>query len=428
MVNPLPSFLRRPLRISALRQLGSGRVATLLLGILCLMVPMGSHAQDEPAAPMILEIEVPDNIGSPNSISVDDDGKVWFAEKVGKNLVGFDPELNEFEIHALPSDWGNVGPSRIALAPDGSIWFTVSRWANSEDVTWYLGQLEPATGTFRRYILVNPNPPGGEDASEVHVTPDDLLIDQNGTVWFLSPDDNNVYSFMPETEGLQGYPIPTPNSYPKGIAIASSGAIWFTQANANKIARFVPSTAAFSEYPIPTPFANPETLSVDGMDRVWFVELRTNRLSAFYPEDERFYEASIPTSGGLPNAIEADIQGGIWFLEYLGNKVGVFDPVSAQFKEFVIPTFSSLPSDLAIDDSRDRLWFSQSSTEAKRLGMLSLSKARAHVVSAELAGATRSATKSGSTRRNDLILAGALGALIILLSCATFVFWRRGRQ
>lgn len=428
MVNHLQNCPHLSLIDQPLRLLRIGRLATLLFGLLIVILPLTSQAQVEDTDPIILEFKVPDNISSPHSITVSKDGKVWFAEKVGKNLIRFDPELNKFEIHPLPSEWGNVGPSRIALAPDGSLWFTVRRWANSDDDTGFLGQFQSANGTFRRYILTDTNASDENGKDEAYVTPDDLLVDKNGLVWFLSPDDNNVYSFAPDTAGLRGYAIPTPNSYPKGIAIDSSGAIWFAQANANKIAKFVPTLATFSEYEIPTPFANPETLSVDGMDRVWFVELRTNRLSAFYPEDERFYEALIPTSGGLPNAIGADDRGGIWFLEYLGNKVGFFDPLSAQFREFVIPTFSSLPSDLAIDNVRNRLWFSQSSTEAKQLGMLSLTSARNLAVDTEPAGITGPAENHVSTRRNDFIIVGVLVALISLMFGATLVFRRRGRE
>ena len=125
---------------------------------------------------------------------------------------------------------------------------------------------------------------------------------------------------------------------------------------------------------------NPRGLTVDGAGKVWFVELRTNRLSVFYPEDERFYEALIPTTASLPNAIAAGAEGKIWFLEYMGNKVGVFDPVPAKFTEFDIPTYASLPGDMAIDALRDRLWFSESNTESKRLGMLAMDKARAVMV------------------------------------------------
>ena len=328
---------------------------------------------------VIEEFEVPSNISSPHSIAVGIGGKVWFTEKVGKNLVVFDPEHRVFEAFPLPSDWGNLGPSRLALGPDGSVWFSVRRWADSDDGTWLLGRFDPTAGKFRRYILADPDSgtAGEHGKDQGNVSPDDLLVDRKGVVWFLSPENNKLYSFAPDGAGLRGYAIPTPHSYPKGIAIDGGDSIWFTEANANKIGRFVPARAAFSEYQIPTAFANPEALTVDGTGRVWFVELRTNRLSVFYPEEERFYEALIPTAGGLPNAIAAGGDGGIWFLEYMGNKVGLFEPVQAEFKEFDIPTFASLPGDMAIDAARRRLWFSETGTEAKRLGMLSMTKARA---------------------------------------------------
>ncbi len=400
----------------------------LLLGLLFAGVPLAGLSQDQATDPVIREFKIPDKISSPHSITVSVDGKVWFAEKVGKNLVMFDFERDRFEIHPLPSQWGNVGPSRIALAPDGNIWFTVRRWANSEDDTWFLGRLEPADGTFRRYMLADKNKSGETGTDLGNISPDDLLVDQDGTVWFLSPEDNKVYNFEPDFAKLHGYPIPTPNSYPKGIATDGNGAIWFTQANANKIAKLVPSSGAFSEYQIPTPFANLETLTVDGANRVWFVELRTNRLGAFYPEDERFYEALIPTAGGLPNAVEVDDRGNVWFLEYLGNKVGVFDPHSAQFREFIIPTFASLPSDLTIDNTRDRLWFSQSGTEAKRLGMLSLTKAQTSVAITERSEIARPSVKDNSSPQINFAFIGLLILVTASLFGASLVIWRRRRK
>jgi len=378
---------------------------------------------------MIQEFVVPDGISSPHSIAVGPSGNVWFAEKVGKNLVMFDPERKAFEIHPLPSDWGNLGPSRITLAPNGSVWFSVRRWADSFDGTWFLGRFDPGTGTFGRYVLKDTNTASEGDANEGNVSPDDLLVDREGHIWFLSPEANKVYRFEPDGAGLRGYPIPTPYSYPKGIAIDGSGTIWFAEANANKIGKFVPASATFSEYKIPTPFANPETLTVDGAGRVWFVELRTNRLSVFYPEGERFYEALIPTAGGLPNAIAADAKGGIWFLEYMGNKVGVFDPVPALFKEFDIPTFASLPGDIAIDPARNRLWFSETGTEAKRLGMLSMTKARTAMTAADTAADTAAAAKPSSKEYSTPLADYAVAALLALLSASLFgilfVFWRR---
>ncbi|MCP5001123.1 MAG: hypothetical protein GY933_20870 [Hyphomicrobiales bacterium] len=376
---------------------------------------------------MIQEFVVPDGISSPHSIAVSRSGNVWFAEKVGKNLVMFDPEQKTFEAHPLPSDWGNVGPSRIALAPDGSVWFSVRRWANSDDGTWFLGRFDPATRSFQRYLFSTADSAPEIDGHQGNVSPDDLLIDRKGLVWFLSPEENKIYSFEPDGSSLRGYLIPTPHSYPKGIAIDGRDIIWFVEANANKIGKFVPANAAFSEYEIPTPFANPETLTVDGAGRVWFVELRTNRLSVFHPDGERFYEALIPTAGGLPNAIAAGGSGEIWFLEYMGNKVGVFDPVSAEFKEFDIPTYASLPGDIAIDFTRNLLWFSETGTEAKRLGVLSMAEARTAMAAAE-AGPT-AAPKTFWEDHSIYFPDYALAVLLVVLSAslfgALFVFRRR---
>jgi virginiamycin B lyase len=394
-------------------------------------------ANSQMADAVIREFVVPKGISSPHNIAVGALGKVWFTEKVGKNLVMFEPEGQTFEAHPLPPEWGDLGPARLAIAPDGAIWFSVRRWANSLAGTWLLGRFDPASGAFDKYNLTDPDAAGASTGpAQGNVSPDDLLVDRKGTVWFLSPKENKLYSFAPDGAGPRGYPIPTPNCYPKGIAIDGGGTIWFVEANANKIGKFAPGTGKFAEYQIPTAFANPETLTVDGSGKVWFVELRTNRLSVLHPQDGRFYEALIPTTAGLPNAIAVGGDGKIWFLEYMGNKVGVFDPVPARFTEFDIPTFASLPGDMAIDAPRRRIWFSETNTESKRLGLLAIDKAWA--VMARMDTQAEVATEAGANTATalpihavtttpiaDTIVVTLLAALVAALFGVLILFWRR---
>jgi len=343
------------------------RIFTPLLAAAILVLTLAAQVRAE--GPAIREFKVPKQTSSPHSIAVDPSGNVWFAEKVGRNLTVFTPEDNAFTVHPLPRDWGSVGPSRIAMGPKGNIWFSVRRWADSEDETGFIGQFNPATAAFRKHPLARVSP-GRLRIDWSDVTPEDLLVESNGVLWFLSPGKNKLFRFEPDGSGLRGFTIPSPNSYPKGIAVDGDGAIWFTEANANKIGKFSQATETFSEYEIPTAFANPETLSIDHTGRVWFVEMRTNRISVFYPDMERFDTIQLPTSGGQPSAIGVDGGGNIWFLEYLGNKVGVFHVREARFEEFTIPTPGSQPGDMAIDLKHRRLWFSETNTEAKNLGML----------------------------------------------------------
>src|SRR2546422_641204 len=52
------------------------------------------------------------------------------------------------------------------------------------------------------------------------------------------------------------FPIPTPFSYPYGIAPGPDGNLWFTEARSNNIGRITP-TGTFAEFPIPTADSEP---------------------------------------------------------------------------------------------------------------------------------------------------------------------------
>lgn len=314
---------------------------------------------------LIREVALPEGLSSAQSMAIDSTGRVWFTEKVGRKLAVYDPEKKEFNTHSLPSSWGKMGFSNMTMGPDGEIWFTVTRWIEGEKEPNILGRFSPADGYFTKYVVPH------------HAIPEELLVDANGTIWFIASNKNYLYRVDPKTFALKGYPIPTADGNPKSLAADQKGHIWFTEATANKIGKFIPEQEAFREYDLLTQFANPGKISIDKQGRVWFVEVTANRLGMFSPEQNRFDEAIIPTPGSSPVTLVNDDNGNIWFLEYKGNKVGVFNPETALFHEYDIPNFGSLPSDMAIDRKRSLLWFSQSSTDAKRLGMISITEALA---------------------------------------------------
>ena len=351
------------------------------------------------------EYILPDGVSAPFSIAVDSAGRVWFAEKIGKALTVFDPEKGRFESHSLPADWGNIGPSVIAVGPRDRVWFSVRRWAESDADINVLGEFAPADGSFTRHVLEDPADYNGMRADHPAVVPEDLLVDRRGSVWFLAPDANRLYRYDPATRRLKGHPIPTIHGYPRGLSIAGDNVLWFVETNANQIAKFDPATQGFREYAIPTKFSSPAKSAVDTQGRVWFVEMATNRLGVFYPDRERFDEALIPTPRSLPGALAADDEGNIWFLEYRGNKVGVFNPQMATFREFDIPTYGSEPGDMAIDAKRGRLWFSEAGTEARRLGMLSLAEALA---------ANEGAAEAPAAKNNTVFGSGVIAAISVV--------------
>ncbi len=348
-----------------------------------------SYASEGPGTAMakvqlIKEVALPKGLSSAQSMVMDTTGRLWFTEKVGKKLTVFDPKGNKFRSYSLPASWGKLGFSKIASSSDGAIWFTVNQWIGEKKATHMLGRFTPADGYFTKYIL------------SIKAFPEELFVDAGGVIWFFASNKNNLYRVDPVSFAVKGYPIPTPNSSPGGLSADQDGNLWFVESNANKIGKFLPDKGVFYEYRIPTPFANPRDISVGSDGKVWFVEQGAGRLAAFYPDKQRFDEAIIPTQNSAPSAIAHDGHGNIWFLEYRGNKVGVFNPKSARFHEYDIPTFSSFPADIAIDRERSILWFTQSSTEAKRLGMLSIDE----VLAANKPDAIHQDSPSGQTVRS----------------------------
>jgi len=331
-------------------------------GVLVVLLAVFGEAVSASDSP-IKEIALPEGLSSAQSIAIDARGRVWFSEKVGKKLTSFDPQSNKFESFSLPSSWGQLGFSKIAVGPQGDIWFTMHRWVENAQDPNMLGRFSPDDGYFTKYTL------------SIDSIPEDIFVASDGVIWFLANNKNSLYRVDPESFKIKGYSIPTENASPRGITADAKGNIWFSEANANKIGKFVPEDEVFHEYVVPTDFANPGEITIDKDGRVWFVKTTTNSLGVFYPDLLRFDEALIPTPKSSPNSIAADDNGRLWFLEYRANKVGVFDPVAAVFYEFDIPTFTSLPGELVIDHQRSVLWFTQSNTEAKRLGMLSLKEA-----------------------------------------------------
>ncbi|MDO8463925.1 MAG: hypothetical protein Q7S46_01540 [Gallionella sp.] len=315
------------------------------------------------SATPVKEVSLPDGLSSAQSMAIDSNGRLWFTEKVGKKLVVYDPEKKEFATHSLPSSWGKMGFSNITLGPEGDVWFTVTRWVEGAEEPHIIGRFTPADGYFTKYAIPH------------NSVPEELIVDANGTIWFFASNKNYLYRVDPKTFALKGYPVPTANGHPRSLAVDQKGNIWFAESNANKIGEFIPEQEVFHEYELLTQFANPGKISIDKRGRVWFVEATTNRIGAFSPELKRFDEVTIPTPGSSPVALVNDDNGNVWFLEYKGNKVGVFNSEKAIFHEYDIPNYGSLPADMVIDRKRSLLWFTQSSTEAKRLGMISINDA-----------------------------------------------------
>ena len=108
-----------------------------------------------------------------------------------------------------------------------------------------------------------------------------IAVGPDGALWFTEYFGNNI-GRITTTGSMTDFRIPTANATPEGIALGPDGALWFTEAGANKIGQMT-TTGSFSEFPIPTAGSFPRGIAAgpDGAPQfivaapdgaMWFTE------------------------------------------------------------------------------------------------------------------------------------------------------------
>ena len=108
---------------------------------------------------------------------------------------------------------GDAGPTAVAVASDGSIWFT-------ETTVSKLGRI--AQSAVTEFAV-----PG---------YPLSIATGSDGNVWFAEAIGNSIGRITPFGV-ITEFPIPTPGAQPSGISAGADGNIWFTERGAGRIGR-----------------------------------------------------------------------------------------------------------------------------------------------------------------------------------------------
>ncbi len=203
-------------------------------------------------------------------------------------------------------------PTALAIAPDGSVWFTMDS-ANA------LGRLRD--GKLERVITGKRN----------NVEPIGLGVDGNGVVWYTDALDQAIASISPDGK-LASFPLDTAIARLGRLAVAPDGAIWFAEGTAYSITRL--KDGKLTRYEIRNVRGGPYGVTVDAKGNVWAALQSGNQLLRIAPGGA-MTEYEVPTRGSSPTDIAVDQKGNVWFVEFRGNKVGKF--ADGKFTEFDVP-------------------------------------------------------------------------------------------
>ncbi|MET0281191.1 MAG: Virginiamycin B lyase [Steroidobacteraceae bacterium] len=212
------------------------------------------------------------------------------------------------------------------LAAAGLAMGAAQRWVGAGD--------RSLTTDGKVHAINLPHP--GSGPTTVAVAPD-------GRIWFTQSSGNRIGRFNADGSGLVEFPLPHADSGPRIIALGSDGNMWFSEHSGNRIGRITPA-GAITEFEIPTPASQPRAIALGADGNIWFGEFAGGKIGRITPAGV-VTEFAIPTSGSGPRALAAGADGNIWFSEFRASKIGRITPAGV-ITEFALPRPNSGPGDI----------------------------------------------------------------------------------
>jgi virginiamycin B lyase len=226
----------------------------------------------------------------PLGLAVDAGGRAWYTDVSIRAISRMSPDGT---IRSFPLGTPIVRLGRLAIGPDGAVWF-------ADATTASVTRLKD--GVFTRY-----------PSRSVGATPFGVAVDDHGTVWATLVDANKLLRVAADG-GVTEFDVPFRGSALGDVAVEGRGAVWFLQPQANTIGRFL--EGRFTEFAIPTPAAGLTALAVARDGSVWFTELRAGRLGRL--RHGRVTEFRLPRAEARPFGVAVDGSNNVWYTDLSG--------------------------------------------------------------------------------------------------------------
>src|SRR4029079_5745838 len=288
--------------------------------------------------------------------------------------------------------------------------------------TWpyTLKTLPRLTGRSNRFIVTE------YDLPRRLIQPHDVVVDEQGTVWFTHFAEQFLGKMDPKTGKVWEFPIPVLKpGYPVGtldLGVDKAGNLWIGMMYQSGVARFDKKTETFKTWSIPkewqtdaaqTGHVEPAFAHVDG--KVWVKNSDRSQILRLDPETgqwENLGTFNDPATGkrfgvygiradrannlylldfqsstrgrvdakakeltvlrgeianSRPRRGAVDDQDRLWYAEYAGNAIGMVDFKTKQAKEWVLPTPWAHPYDVVVDKNGEAWTGSMMSDRGARL-------------------------------------------------------------
>ncbi len=279
----------------------------------------------------IREWDVPTKDAYPHDPAVGTHGSLWFTEQMANKLGRLDPKTGEFKEYPLV-EGRNSGPRGLVADREGNIWYTAN-------FAGYIGKLDPRTGKVTEYKMPD------QKSDDPH----SAVFDAQGILWFTAQGRNTVGRLNPKTGQVILKEVNTENALPYGIQVNSKGVPIFCELGANKMGSINPVTMEITEYTLPAS-ARPRRLAIAADDTVYFTDFKSGHLGVLHTATGTVKMYASP--GGAdsnPDGITITPDGMVWYSEsgVNPNTIVRFDPKTETFAKTNIPSGGGVVRNMA---------------------------------------------------------------------------------
>ncbi len=150
---------------------------------------------------------------TPYGIDVAPNGHIWYTKLNGNRVGRIKPEVPDGDI----KEWNPPfrGPRRLQVAADGLVWVPGCG-------SGVFGKFDPQTEKWTIYDLPDKE---NQFPYALNVHP------QTGDIWICGTTNDSMFRFIPSTEELIEYPMPSRVTYTREIEYGEDGSVWVCNSN-----------------------------------------------------------------------------------------------------------------------------------------------------------------------------------------------------
>ena len=249
-----------------------------------------------------------------------------------------------------------IQPHDVVLDNDGTVWF--SNFGEND-----LGKMDAKTGKVTEYEIPMLRP--GFATGNL-----DIEFDREGNIWLGLMNQTGAAKFDKKTEKFTFVRVPDAmlNESSQQAMVAAvnweaDGKIWVNNAETVEVARIDVATGKVEPWIQPYRKLNlPPTeqhslygIYTDKQNNLFFMDFSNKNIGRIDAKTGEIKLFPTPTEHSRPRRGHMDSQERIWFAEWYADQIGMFDTHTGAFKEWKIPTPYAAPY-YAMSDEKDHVW------------------------------------------------------------------------